>query len=371
MEKKKIYLFFGEDELPVAEAAKKIIDNFLPSDKQLFGLEIADGRVQDASSVADVLKSCKKAASTMSFFGENKVVWLRDANFFAEGGGIRRSEFLEKEIQLLKEWIEEEMPDSTIFIITAAKIDKRSSFYKFVENNGMVTEFVLPSKPKDAEAELREKAEEFLDKTGCKMEEDALEMFLGMIEKNTRNVISELEKLVLYVGTERKINVQDVRNIVSLSREAVIWNLTDFVIKRRIPEVLILIKRLIAQKESPIGIIAILQRHFRDLAVIREAIDNGWAVCQRKGWHMAVAWKEPDSAALKLFHEVPELDPRKINPWRAGILAEQANMLTLPVIIKCRNIIIDMYKRLFSGNIGDELILEWGMLRLIKTISKN
>ncbi|GIW41526.1 MAG: hypothetical protein KatS3mg076_2103 [Candidatus Binatia bacterium] len=80
------YLFFGEP-LLVREAADALVDVLVPQDRRSMQLEVYDGRT---TSLEPVLES----ARTPGFFGGAKVLWIREAPFFASSE--KRADAVEK-----------------------------------------------------------------------------------------------------------------------------------------------------------------------------------------------------------------------------------------------------------------------------------
>src|SRR5437764_15325221 len=54
-------------------------------------------------------------------------------------------------------------------------------------------------------------------------DEDALDLFVLLTGGDTRQIENELEKIDLYLGSERGVNVEQVRELVPLSRAGVIY----------------------------------------------------------------------------------------------------------------------------------------------------
>jgi len=360
-----VYLFYGEDELPAQEAARAEIDRLLPEKDRTFSLETVEGRVGDSDSAVHVLQVCRQALLTVGFMGSKKMVWLKDANFLTDAGlPFKRAEHLVGEIQAFARWIEKGVPDGCVLLVTATDIDKRQVFYRACEKAGMVKEFSLPDKPNQVEADVRSRTSAMLEQAGMRMDDEAMEVFISHVGNQTRQISSEVDKLVLYAGEKRIIQAEDVRQIVSPSKETLVWDLTDAVARRRLGQALAIVRQLLSQKESAIGIVVILANRFRDLTVLREALDKGWATCQSKGRFTSVIWKNPPATTEKVFGEVPSLDPRRMNPWRVGFLAEQAGLFTAGTLARCRTILADMHAKLVSSRVAEDVILEIGILRL-------
>ena len=362
----RVHLFFGEDELPAQEASMAAIEGLLPEQERIFGLETVEGRVDDSDAASRALTSCRQALLTVGFLSRMKVVWLKNANFLSDAGlPFKRGEHLLDEIQSFARWMEKGIPDGCVLVITAASMDKRQVLYRVCEKIGVIREFSLPDKPNQVEADVRGRTAAMLEQAGMRMDSEAMEVFVSHVSSGTRQISSEVEKLILYAGDKKVIVADDVKQIVSPSRETLVWDLTDAVAKKRLGQALAIVRQLLSQKESAIGLVVVLANRFRDLTIVREALDKGWATCQSRGRFSSVVWKEPTAGTEKVLAELPSLDPRKMNPWRVGFLAEQANLFTAGALARCRTIVADMHAKLVSSRMAEDVVLEVGILRLI------
>src|SRR5207248_6798752 len=66
-----------------------------------------------------------------------------------------------------------------------------------------------------------------------------------------------LEKIDIFLGKERRVNVDLVRELVPLSRAGVIFELGNALAERDLERALTLVRRLLDQGESAIGILLV------------------------------------------------------------------------------------------------------------------
>ena len=74
---------------------------------------------------------------------------------------------------------------------------------------------------------------------------------------DTRQIDNELEKIDLYCGAERTVSVEEVRELVPLSRAGVIFELGNALAACDLERALMLVKRLLDQGETAIGILLV------------------------------------------------------------------------------------------------------------------
>jgi DNA polymerase-3 subunit delta len=79
-----IYAVLGSDEAEVKRAAVELASNLTPSGAGDFGLEIIDGAADNADQAEARVRSTIEALQTLPFFGDAKVVWLKNVNFLGD-----------------------------------------------------------------------------------------------------------------------------------------------------------------------------------------------------------------------------------------------------------------------------------------------
>ena len=123
-----VFAFVGTDEGRVRQAAH---DCFTRKSNGLdeFGAEVIDGTAENSEDASRIIGRTIEALLTMPFFGGNKVVWLKNANFVADnltGNSSKTQTALEG----ITTQLTAGLPMEVTFILSATAIDKRRSFYK-------------------------------------------------------------------------------------------------------------------------------------------------------------------------------------------------------------------------------------------------
>ena len=76
-------LVFGDEDFLVRDRAKQIYESWCEAAGGM-DHEVVDGTVRNADEAIQVLAKLNEALQTLPFFGGNKVVWLRGANFLGD-----------------------------------------------------------------------------------------------------------------------------------------------------------------------------------------------------------------------------------------------------------------------------------------------
>lgn len=74
----------GSDEAEVKRVAAELASNLTPPGAGDFGLEVIDGVADNADQAEARVRSAIEALQTLPFFGNTKVVWLKNVNFLGD-----------------------------------------------------------------------------------------------------------------------------------------------------------------------------------------------------------------------------------------------------------------------------------------------
>lgn len=114
----------------------------------------------------------------------------------------------------------------------------------------------------------------------ARLRPDAARELIGLVGEDTRVLASEIEKLCTYVGAGGEIGIEDVRALTAPSREARVFDLTDALARRDRSRALALLHELLANGESPLGIVALTAFQTRALMQVKTLADRGLRVPQ-------------------------------------------------------------------------------------------
>jgi DNA polymerase-3 subunit delta len=301
----------------------------------------------------------------MSLFGSSRVVWLRDAGFLSEKGAGGRggddeegdagspSSGAKGSTSGLASWVKGGAPDGVTFIVTAPSVDRRSALYRAFEAKGEVETLAISDKPREAERQARDFVNSLMRPLGLKMSEDAIQVLLERAGTDTQTLANEMEKLSLYSGGG-VITGREVRLMAAPSREAIMWQLTDAMGSRNAEEAFVVLRQLLFQGESPMAIIATIEGYFRQLAVARDVLDRGWARASGRD----LVWRDLSESESATLEAAGKADLRKVHPFRAMKIAEQASRRSARDIRRCRQAALRAHERLVSSSVPQPLVLD-------------
>lgn len=195
------FLVTREGQAVFAEMTKDLTDDFAK--------ETIDGAAQNVGEVEAALNQFRSATQTMSMFGDQKVVWLKDVNFFADSV-TGRAESTKK---LVTEWQEELArldPAAVSVLITAHPVDRRRKEFKWFAKNSEYTDLKSGSN----DDFLLDMIATESKRLGVRFTAGASRALIGLVAGNTRLVLEETRKLATYVGEGEEVGEDIVIEMV-------------------------------------------------------------------------------------------------------------------------------------------------------------
>ena len=249
------FALIGSDDGQLREHARLLYNQLTGGNDDGFTHEIIDGISDNSDSAFTICASTVQALLTIPMFGGDKVVWLRNANFLADNV-TGRSQRTEDGVESLRATLENGLPPGVKFLLTAQGVDKRRSFWKFIEKSAEVQTYDLIDTNRegwtDQVASLVTKR---CRELGLSFTPDALALFVLLAGAATQQIDNELEKLDLFLGPEsREVTTEDVRQLVPLSRAAAVFETGQAIQKGDVARAIQLIDQQLDADESAIGI---------------------------------------------------------------------------------------------------------------------
>lgn len=220
------YVFFGSDEGAAGSAALKVYSE-LTAGSDGWGDEMIDGAAATADEAVEIIQRTVSGLQMFNMFGGRKVIWLKGAVFLGDTPSGARSEAVQEAMETLVAALEN-LPADTYFVLSAAEMDKRRSFFKKLGKVAEVKEFskIDISKP-GWESEVAALTLRMAKQHGLSFDNDALDLFVQRVNESSRQIANELSKLDVYLGSERRrVTLQDIDLMVAVSRNGVIFEIS-------------------------------------------------------------------------------------------------------------------------------------------------
>jgi DNA polymerase-3 subunit delta len=323
-----IQAVLGSDDAEVKQLARTLAEEMTPPGGGDFARDLIDGTASGADDAAQRIRSAIEALLTLPFFGGEKLVWLKDANFLGDSVTGRAAAVTEA-LEELSELLGKGLPGGVRFLLSATEVDKRRSFYKGLQKIAKVTvcDKLDTSKAGWEEAAM-EMASDIAQGLSVRIENDALELLAIRTGGDRRTLQSELEKLTLYrEDAQSSVTRADVELLVPMTGAAGVFELGNAVAARDTRRCLGLLDQLFTQQESPIGILLVaIIPTVRNLLAVKDLMERHRLSRPAQAFFFGKTLE-------KLPEEAREHLPRKkdgtVNAYALGIAAQHAHRYTL------------------------------------------
>jgi DNA polymerase III subunit delta len=359
----------GSDDGEIRTRARALAAELMPPDAGDFGVDTIDGAADNTEQAAERVYQTIQALKTMPFFGGNKLVWLKDVNFMGESVAGRSAKVLEA-LEALKECLAAGVPENVTFLINAIDVDKRRAFYKSLSSLGRVEVFDKIDTSKSGWEEQAESVARVVAKErGLKFSGEALELFVRLAGADSRQIKGELEKIDLYLGEERKIEEEVVRQLVAKSTSSVIWELSHFISRKNLGNSLALLDELLFQGEMPIGILyAAIIPTVRNLLMAKDLLEtHRLRPPQAPFYFGSMLNRLPEEATRHL----PRKKDGTINAYGLGLAACEVRRFTLDQLKEGMQASLDANMQLVTTQLEPRLVLSQLLVKLLAGGSQN
>lgn len=257
---KKVYLLCGE-EAYLKRLYKNRLINAIVNPEDTINLNRYEGKGIVLSSVID-------QAETMPFFADYRLILMEETGYF-KNASPELAEYLPT------------MPAETIMLFVETEVDKRGKLFKTVKNMGRVVELTHQNEKVLTNWILR-----ILQKEDVKITKSAMQLFLERAGDDMENISHELEKLIAYTYGQEGITREDVEAVCTVRTENKIFDMINAIAEKKQKHALELYYDLLALKEPPMRILALIARQFNLLLQVKDLRRQGFdqaAVASRAG----------------------------------------------------------------------------------------
>lgn len=314
-----VYLLFGTEAFLINETKQLLIEHVLDEEEKDFNLSVYD--LEETP-----IEAALEDAETFPFMGEKRLVILQNPSFLTSEKSKGK---VEHNVAKLEEYLAQPAPYSiVVFSAPYEKLDERKKVTKELKRKATVVEA-----KKLTEQELVAWVQERAETAGSQIDRDAIELLLSLSGTNLFMLTSEIDKLVLYAGDQKKIDKDMVDKLTARSLEQNIFSLVDKVVHRNVEAALRIYYDLLKQNEEPIKILSVITGQFRLIYQVKELSRKGYGQQQIAG-------------------------SLKIHPFRVKLAAGQAGSFSDEELTRIMKLLADADYQMKTGGMRKEMLIE-------------
>ncbi len=260
-----LYVLYGEDDFSLHEELEKIKEGLGDGELLSSNTTVLGGQ---GLSLEQLVSVC----NALPFLAPKRLIIVQGllSRFERRDGGRdgERSRSLESGAEeghwhLLGERIDI-MPPSTVLVLADGRLGRDNPLLKQLSSRATVKEFPLLRA-----GALRHWIQLRVGEKGGSMSPSAITLLADLSGSNLWILSNEIEKLCLWAG-QRRVEEQDVRQLVSHAREANVFAMVDAIVEGRTVLALQLLHELSDEGASALYLLVMITRQFRLLLLARE-----------------------------------------------------------------------------------------------------
>lgn len=245
-----LYFLFGDEPYLIKQSLEKIKCSVVAPEMNDFNFS-----QYYATDVA--IQNVKDEIDTLPMMCSQRLIFLKETQSLSD-----------KEWSVLNSSITNPV-ESTVFVMTASRVDKRKKIIKDLLSHACCIEF---KKPYDNQ--VPSWIHYIVKNKNMEITSEATAQLHRLVGNNLTEIHSEIEKLSDFLGEEKKIGLQDVNQVVSRSKVENIFDFTKAMGKNNRILAIEHLVHLLDQGQNEIGIVSLLARHLRVLLAIRRGLDD-------------------------------------------------------------------------------------------------
>lgn len=311
-----IYLFKGEQRYLIEQYVKKLSESLTDTSANSMNYIKLNKDGIKYTEIADF-------ALDMPFFADKKVVEVWNSGFFKKGNeGM--------------EGILHEIPETTVLIFVEEDVDERIKIFNTVKKLGTVVDMSTPS-----ERTLLVWIKGLFTKESYKIEDDACYALLAAVGTDMNRLMTEIDKLKSYCIDKMYVTASDVDKLCVSVLEGKIFDMMEALSRGDKRNTIRLYDDLLALKEPPMRILALITRQFNGLLNTRIVMDEGG-----------------DSAKIA---KMAKIQPFLVKKYKAQCVNYTTGQL-MDKLVMCSQCEIDIK----TGRIRDNRAIELLVLNLLR-----
>lgn len=232
-----IYFITGEEDYLRDAAIKEILNRAVDPATKDFNLNVFQGGDVDIKQVVNQIRS-------FPMLGDRRVVLVRNVDQ------------MDTASQKILAYCVDQPADSTVLVLEASSLPAKSPLLATLKKKKVLYEFRTLYEDK-----IQRWIQVYLKRQGKEIEKGAVHDLIEIVGLDLKQLSNELDKLVLFCGSQKIIKNEDVHSVIGISRQFNIFELQKALGQKNLNKTLRILYRMLVQGENPAGIIVMITRY--------------------------------------------------------------------------------------------------------------
>jgi len=266
------YVFYGEEDYLAEGFIQRLKQALISPEAEGFNVERFDLAVARWPEIIDTARTAPFFLSPWRLVVAKVVEKDRDGKPAKEDKEIGRLSSLDEKI--IREYFRSPASRTILVVVIKGRVKKTHPLVKFfgtLTRHAVVLQDVKPLR----EEPLRDWMKQRLSALGKAATFDALLRLEELVGSDLRRLDREFEKIALYVGDRKSIDIQDIIDVCDRTKGFLDWDLTDALKRGDRRLALLTLNRAFREGEEPENIMRELAKFFRDLLLAKLWLAEG------------------------------------------------------------------------------------------------
>ncbi|MFH2012708.1 MAG: DNA polymerase III subunit delta [Pseudomonadota bacterium] len=246
-----VYYLYGDETYLIDEALRNIEERVISSGFKDFNYDIFYGSENVAPEIIN-------AAQTIPALSQKRLIVVKDAGQLSA-----------KDIEQLTSYISDPSPFACLVFI-GEKVNLRAKFFVHLLECGVIAQLNHPK-----ERELPYWIQKVAGRFNNKISKDAVALLIEVVGNNLQQLYNEIEKVSIFIGEKRTIEVEDFEAVVTELKVESIFTLVDAVGNKDREKALNILIKILASGEDHLRILGMIIRQFRLIFITKELLQKG------------------------------------------------------------------------------------------------
>ncbi len=294
---------------------------------------------------------------------QDKETLTKVAQAFLEDGGKIESTGEESAVEDL---VLSRLPEGTVLVLTALAVDRRKKIFKAVEKRGRVLECAALQDKQGIALDrpfFENRVRETLRRSGKSISARTLDVMYSRSGKDLRQLHSELNKLLAYIGTRKEVTVRDVEAVFEDFHENAYYAFTNALRTADISKCLPALHENLKIVSHPLLTLAAIANEVRRLLCAHELLNTVF----RPYWKAGISSQKFIPILRRLLEENRDLKEKgkfnllTMNEYAVYFLLNDARNFSVEKLLAGMDAILEADILMKSSRLGDraaEAILE-------------
>jgi len=247
-----LYFFYGEEPYFIEKISGLIVNTVISEETKDFNLDILRGEETTGDNIVSI-------ASSFPMMADKRVVIVKNIQKLSNSSKKRIEQYVENP------------NESATLILTAGKINVKTSFYQKLRKNCAGFE-----SPQLYEDEARAWIIKRFKNESKIISNEGASYIVQLVGTSQLALLNEIEKILLFTKDKEKIGIKEIAEVVGHSRTFNVWEFTESVFNRKLDQAVEIFNHIVKNNSSSaVGLIASLGERAFILLKIRSLREKG------------------------------------------------------------------------------------------------